>query len=315
VAKCALLFPSVGLDLAAKLAGAEIAWALDMSGGLIERMLRSNHKDLPFYGDPSAFPFKLDDAELKCDLWITANALGAIFALKKVAHRDALPSRVVAQVSSLIELPAFVRAWFESGLFPRIEWWSEDVREHGTPVKEKQIYMVGFVKGCSPVEFGAPTETLRPRLCKEYWDGKAWSGPAFLDPRAETSEGMGYIQALRHGAVVSAAKSILVRPCDPPKTTQGEPFAKFRIDVGRMIVAKITDGGIQMLLDDSPEQFFEVWPVNGVCDEKGTMYPVMRGFNAQVKNDEFGLPAFSSGTRNSKYIMAALGVPYTYVPA
>jgi hypothetical protein len=159
MARCALLFPTVGLDLAAKMAGAQCVWALDMYGGLIDRMLRANHKDLAFYGDPASFPFSMTDEELKCDLWVTSNALGTMFALKKVAHRGALPSVVVAKVGALIEVPAFMRAWFESGLFSWIEWASEDVRLYGTPVRERQVFLIGALKDRKPLDFGPQSET------------------------------------------------------------------------------------------------------------------------------------------------------------
>jgi hypothetical protein len=312
MARCALLFPSIGLDLAAKLAGAEIAWALDMTGNVIDRMIQTNHKGLPFFGDPSAFPFKLTDADLKCDFWLTANALGTTFALRKVAHRDALPSCVIAQVLSLVELPALIRAWHECGFFDRIEWFSEDARMYGTPCDEKQVYMVGELKAGKSYQFGPPVETPRPRLSKEYLGEKAWLGPAFLDPKAESGEGMSYIQALRRGAVVDAAKAVILRHgAKPADASVGEPFGKVCTESGRTVFAKITDGGIQMLLDNSLEQFHDVWPLNGVYEHNGILSPMTRSY---APPNSGGLPPFTSGTRNSKYILAALGVPYTWIP-
>lgn len=312
MARCALLFPSIGLDLSAKLSGAEIAWTLDMTGGVIERIMQANYKEVPFFGDPSAFPFKLTDAELKCDFWLTANALGTTFALRKAAHRDSLPSRVIAHLHSLVELPALIRVWHEYGFFDRIEWFSQDAREYGTPCDERQVYMVGELKRGGPYQFGPPVETPRPRLSTEYFDGKTWKGPVFIDPKAESGDGMGLIQALRNGAIVDAATAVILRHGALLKgESVGSPFGKVCSDSGRTVFAKITDGGIQMLLDNSLEQFHDVWPPNGVYEDTGILSPITR---PRAPTSLGVLPPFTSGTLNSKYIMAALGIPYTWIP-
>lgn len=318
MARCALLYPNIGLDLAAKLAGAEVAWAMDIDGTVIDRMLRLNHKDLPFYGDPTAFPFRMTDAELKCDFWVTGNALAATFALRKVSHRDVLPKFVVAKAGTLIELPALLRAWHECGFFERIEWASEDARMHGTPINEKQVYMIGRLTGAAPLTFGQPAEIARPKLVADYWVDGAWkTGPAFLNPQTDSGDNTSYIQALRRGAIADAAKAVMLRLAvqtggSNDQAVVGKQFASLCVDAGRTVIAKADDvGGIQMLLDNSPEQFFEVWPLNGFRDDSGRLFPLIREYPPA---DQPSMPLFTSGTRNTKYIMAALGIPYTYVP-
>jgi len=321
MARCALLYPNIGLDLAVRFSGVDIAWAMDIYGTVIDWMLKANYEGkLPFYGDPSAFPFKLTDDELGCDLWATANGLATTFALKKVAHRDSLPGHVVAWVQELIEVPAILKAWHDTGLFERIDWYSEHLLWHTTPIDERQVYMVGSLKGAGPVSFEVASELPRPKLLLEYMedaeDGRKWKGPDFLEPTRDHGEATSYIQALRRGAVVDAARSVIQRlyapGALPSGATLGGRFGRMCKRDGLTVVGRCDDGGaVQLLLDGTPEQFFESWPVNGRLSTEKDLLSIERPYPAE---EEKWLPAFTTGTRNVKYLLAALGVPYTYVP-
>jgi hypothetical protein len=303
MSKAALVFPGVGMDAGARRAGLDIGFILDKVSSYEYRKLSLLYPGARIFGDPINFPYRCTE-ELEADVWLTANALGALFQLKKTP-KGFKPAAVLARIHTLEELPALTGAY--RSYFSTIEWVSEAVWEHGAPFERFQIFMLAR-NGTAELEFGESGTT--PRLDPDWFDDPKWTGPINLDPVASSGHDFGIINRLRNGTVAECLSSVLkgmsgalLHDYDPDKA-----FAAFKLDGENEILAKLTDGkGIQKLLDGSLEQFFNVWPANGFMDRSGILIGHDRRHPAAAS-----FPPFWK-SQNARYIALALGIPETWL--
>ncbi len=303
MSKAALVLPGIGMDAGARCAGLEIGFILAKIGSYEFNILSKLYPESKLFGDPVNFPYRCTE-ELAADVWLTSNALGALFQYKKTP-KGYRPNAIVARVHTLEELPALTGAYRDAGL--DVEWTSEAIWEHGTPIQRHQIFLVAR-KGYAELEFGTAVKTTE--LEGDWYDNPKWIGPIDLDPVATSDHDMAIISRLREGTVAKALAAVLknmsgsmLQDYDPD-----EAFASYVQDGDREILAKLTDGGVQKLLDGSMEQFFSVWPENGVLAADGGLL----GFPRTYRGSIAWLPAFWN-SRNARYIALALGVTDVWI--
>jgi hypothetical protein len=297
----------------------DLAWSLGPAvDSFITKGLLRIYKGAPAYSDLVNFPYKLTPEELQADFWLTGNALPCTHALKRVQALHVRPSYVLAHLPSLTEVPALVRAWRETRLFAQIEWTLEPCWEYACHVGQLQCYLCGTLKSAREIKLNASRkldESLpKPNDLIEWGYDGSWKGPLHLDPKGDDGQPIGIINTFRHGAVshiVASLINTLTRGSGLRDYDEDDAFAKFKPDekAGMEVIAKLTDGGLQRLLDGSMENFHDVWPESGCCLDSGLLIRRDRDYDKPVSP----LPPFES-VRNVHYIAAMLGLPERWLP-
>ncbi len=317
--KAALIFPTLGLDIGIAHAGLQLAWSLGPSrDAFITKGLARIYKGAPNYEDLVNFPYRLKAEDLQADIWLTGNILPCTQALKRVQAIRAKPSYILAHIPSLEEAPALIRSWRETRLFAQIEWVSEPCWEYACHVQQLQYYLCGTLKSAREIKLKTGYEdeknVRRPNDLVAWGRGGLWAGPLNLDPTGDDGHPISVINAFRSGAVcriVASLLSTLARGEGIRKYDDKDAFAQFKPDEksGSDAIVKLTDGGIQRLLDGSLENFYDVWPANGCCDERGLLLKRERDYVVPASP----LPALDT-VRNVRYIAAMLGLPDYWLP-
>lgn len=318
--KAALIFPTMGLDVAMTRSGLQLAWSLGPSAqSFITDGLKRIYKEAPAYDDLVNFPYKLEVEDLVADVWFTGNALPCIQALKLVRAIGALPGYVIAHLPSLDAAPSLVRAWRETHLFAQIEWSSEPCWKYGCHIDRLQYYLCGTLKSARDIGLsGADKSPKAPFMMDDLirWGSSgSWTGPIDLDPKGDDGHPISIINLFRNGAasgIVASLTRCLTKGSGLRDYNPDHAFAKFRLDEKldeREVVAKLTDGGIQRLLDGSLENFYDVWPSDGCCMDDGLLIRRERTHAPMTKP----LEPFER-VRNVRYIAATLGLPDCWLP-
>jgi hypothetical protein len=327
--KAALIFPTLGLDIGMERSGLDLAWSLGPSAeSFITKGLARIYKQAPAYSDLVNFPYNLKAEDLQADIWLTGNALPCTHALRRVRALGVRPSYVVAHLSSLNEVPALVRAWRETRLFAQIEWVSEPCWLYACHVDQYQHYLCGTLK--SAREF---------KLKSGQWDyanlpqsndliswgySGSWTGPLHLDPKGDDGHQISIVSLFRSAAasrIVSSLVATLSGCKGIREYDESNAFAKFKLDDestgtggpekgSTEMIVKLTDGGVQRLLDGSLENFYDLWPLDGCCRDDGLL---LRRERAGVVPAVKPLSPFIS-TRNIRYMAAVLGIPDYWLP-
>lgn len=312
--KAALIFPTLGLDIGMVRAGLELAWSLGPAAdSFITKGLTRIYRNAPAYADLVNFPYKLKPEDLQADVWLTGNALPCTHALKRIQALHVRPSYVLAHLPSLADAPALVRAWRETRLFTQIEWVSEPCWEYACHIDSYQCFLCGTLKSAREIKLKGVELAEQPIDPALGWSG-TWTGPLRLDPKGDDGQPIGIINTFRYGAVswiVSSLITTLAHGNGLRDYDEGNAFAKFKRDekTELEVIAKLTDGGIQRLLDGSMENFYDVWPMDGCCTDAGLLIRRERDHDAATKP----LPSFPC-VRNVRYIAAMLGLPERWLP-
>jgi len=323
--EAALIFPTLGLDIGMVWAGLELAWSLGPAAdSFITKGLTRIYAQAPAYADLVNFPYKLKAEDLQADVWLTGNALPCVHALRRIKALglSAHPSYVIAHLPSMEDTPALIRAWRETRLFAQIEWVAEPCWAYACHVNQKQYFLCGTMKSAREIKLqevrDGDASLIHPNDLIAWGRDGSWSGPLHLDPKGDDGHPIGIINTFRHGAVSRIVSSLLttlaggggLRDYD-----ESNAFAKFKPDekAGIEVIAKLTDGGIQRLLDGSMENFHDVWPENGCCLDSGLLIRRERGYESSIPASSTLLPSFESA-RNVQYIAAMLGLPEYWLP-
>jgi hypothetical protein len=323
--KAALIFPTLGLDIGMTRAGLELAWSLGSAAdSFVTKGLTRIYKKAPAYADLVNFPYKLKQEDLRADVWLTGNALPCVHALRRVKALglNAHPSYVLAHLPSMEDAPSMIRAWRETRLFAQIEWTAEPCWAYACHVDQKQYFLCGTTKSAREVKLpracGGDAGITQPNDLIAWGRDGSWNGPLKLDPKGDDGQPIGIINTFRHGAVSQIVSSLLatlaggdgLRDYD-----ESGAFAQFKPDekAGIEVIAKLTDGGIQRLLDGSMENFYDFWPENGCCLDSGLLIRRERGYESSIPGSSPFLPSFESA-RNVSYIAAMLGLPEYWLP-